>query len=74
MRVYAVAPIQYRGVAMRHVGPWDATRGPLPISTWTASPRRAFVPQTRVRVELRTYMKIRLEFSINNYMDGAERG
>jgi hypothetical protein len=25
MRGYAVAPIQYRGVAMRHVGPRDAT-------------------------------------------------
>ena len=37
MRVYAVAPIQYRGVAMRHVGPRDATWVPLPISTWTAS-------------------------------------
>ena len=37
MREYAVAPIQYRGVAMRHVGPRDATWVPLPISTWTAS-------------------------------------
>jgi hypothetical protein len=37
MRVYAVAPIQYRGVAMRHVGPRDATWVPLSISTWTAS-------------------------------------
>src|SRR5271166_2172576 len=37
MRGYAVAPIQYRGVAMRHVGPRDATWVPLPISTWTAS-------------------------------------
>ena len=36
MREYAVAPIQYRGVAMRHVGPRDATWVPLPISTWTA--------------------------------------
>ena len=35
--VYAVAPIQYRGVAMRHVGPRDATWVPLSISTWTAS-------------------------------------
>src|SRR5215475_10511018 len=34
---YAVAPIPYRGVAMRHVGPRDATWVPLPISTWTAS-------------------------------------
>src|SRR5512135_2374084 len=37
MRGYAVAPIQYRGVAMRHVGPRDAAWVPLPISTWTAS-------------------------------------
>jgi hypothetical protein len=37
MREYAVAPIQYRGVAMRHVGPRDATWVPLPISTWTGS-------------------------------------
>src|SRR5262245_35945563 len=37
MRVYAVAPTQYRGVAMRHVGPRDATWVPLSISTWTAS-------------------------------------
>jgi hypothetical protein len=37
MRVYAVAPIQYRGVALRHVGPRNATWVPLPISTWTAS-------------------------------------
>ena len=37
MRGYAVAPIQYRGVAMRHVGPRDATWVPLSISTWTAS-------------------------------------
>jgi hypothetical protein len=37
MRVYAVAPIQYRGVAMRHVGPRDAAWVPLSISTWTAS-------------------------------------
>jgi hypothetical protein len=37
MRVYAVAPIQYRSVALRHVGPRDATCVPLPISTWTAS-------------------------------------
>src|SRR5262249_58404729 len=37
MRVYAVAPLPYRGVAMRHVGPRDATWVPLPISTWTAS-------------------------------------
>ena len=29
MRMYAVAPIQYRGVAMRHVGPRDAIRVPL---------------------------------------------
>ncbi len=28
MREYAVAPIQYRGVAMRHVGPRDATCSP----------------------------------------------
>ena len=37
MKEYAVAPIQYRGVAMRHVGPRDAAWVPLPISTWTAS-------------------------------------
>src|SRR5262245_1216696 len=36
-RGYAVAPLQYRGVAMRHVGPRDAAWVPLPISTWTAS-------------------------------------
>jgi hypothetical protein len=34
---YAVAPIQYRGVAMRHVGPRDAAWVPLSISTCTAS-------------------------------------
>jgi len=37
MRGYAVAPIRYHGVAMRHVGPRDATWVPLPISTRTAS-------------------------------------
>jgi hypothetical protein len=37
MREYAVAPIQYRGVAMRHVGPRDAALVALSISTWTAS-------------------------------------
>src|SRR5262245_40711554 len=37
MKGYTVAPIPYRGVAMRHVGPRDATRVPLSISTWTAS-------------------------------------
>src|SRR5262249_17536166 len=37
MRGCTVAPIPYRGVAMRHVGPRDATWVPLPISTWTAS-------------------------------------
>ena len=36
-REYAVAPIPYRGVAMRHVGPRDAAWIPLPISTRTAS-------------------------------------
>src|SRR5262245_27342046 len=35
MREYADAPIQHRGVAMRHVGPRDATR--LTLSTSTAS-------------------------------------
>src|SRR4029453_7288609 len=35
--VYAVAPLQYRGVALRHVGPRDAAWVPLSISTWTAS-------------------------------------
>jgi hypothetical protein len=29
MREYAVAPIEHRGVAMRHVGPRDATCVPL---------------------------------------------
>jgi len=43
VRVYAVAPIQHRGVAMRHVGPRDATWVPLPISTWTASRVRGSV-------------------------------
>src|SRR5262245_1180547 len=52
MREYAVAPIQYRGVAMRHVGPRDATWVTLPISTWTASPRRALAPRTRVPVKI----------------------
>jgi hypothetical protein len=28
MRGFAVAPIQYRGVAMRHVGPRDAAYSP----------------------------------------------
>jgi hypothetical protein len=37
MKGYAVAPIPCRGVAMRHVGPRDATPVPLSISTWTAS-------------------------------------
>jgi hypothetical protein len=37
MKGYAVAPIQYRGVAMRHVGPRDATWVLLPISTWVTS-------------------------------------
>ena len=41
MKEYAVAPIQHRGVALRHVGPRDATWVPLPIPTWTASSRRA---------------------------------
>src|SRR6516225_6308205 len=36
-RRYAVAPIHTNGVAMRHVGPRDATWVPLSISTWTAS-------------------------------------
>jgi hypothetical protein len=36
-RMYTVAPIPYRGVAMRPVGPRDAAWVPLPISTWTAS-------------------------------------
>src|SRR6516165_1777869 len=39
MRGYAVAPIQYRGVALRHLGPRDATWVPLPISTWTTNSR-----------------------------------
>jgi hypothetical protein len=33
-RRYAVAPIQYRGDAMRHVGPRDASWVPLSIPTW----------------------------------------
>jgi len=37
MREYAVAPIQHHGVALRHVGPRDATWVPLSISTWTGS-------------------------------------
>jgi hypothetical protein len=32
MKMYPVAPIEHRGVAMRHVGPRDAARVPLPIS------------------------------------------
>src|SRR5262245_17147163 len=36
-RGYTVAPIPYRGDALRHVGPRDATWVPLPISTGTAS-------------------------------------
>ena len=51
MRGYAVAPIQYRGVAMRHVGPRDATWVPLPISTWTASSALGRVRRTGVPVE-----------------------
>jgi hypothetical protein len=55
MRGYTVAPIQYRGVAMRHVGPRDAAWVPLPISTWTASSRRACGRRTGVRAENRRY-------------------
>ena len=35
MREYAVAPIHTDGVALRHVGPRDATLVPLSILTWT---------------------------------------
>ena len=34
MSQYAVAPIHTGGVAMRHVGPRDATFVPLSILTW----------------------------------------
>jgi hypothetical protein len=34
MSEYAVAPIHTGGVAMRHVGPRDATLVPLSILTW----------------------------------------
>jgi hypothetical protein len=36
-RGYAVAPLPYRGVALRHVGPRDAAWAPLSISTWVTS-------------------------------------
>jgi hypothetical protein len=64
MGVYTVAPIQYRGVAMRHVGPRDATWVSLSIWTWTVSPRRALVPQTRVPVEIRNDIKRRRDFRL----------
>jgi hypothetical protein len=37
MKEYAVAPTHTSGVVMRHVGPRDATRVPLSISTWSWS-------------------------------------
>jgi len=60
MRVYAVAPIQYRGVAMRHVGPRDAALVPLPISTWTASSPLGLWAADRVPVETCKYTYIRI--------------
>jgi hypothetical protein len=49
MREYAVAPIQYRGVALRHVGPRDATWVPLSISTRTASSALCLCARDRSR-------------------------
>jgi hypothetical protein len=37
MKKYAVAPIHTSGVAVRHVGPRDATWVPLSILTWLRS-------------------------------------
>jgi hypothetical protein len=58
-RGYAVAPIQYRGVAMRHVGPRDATWVPLPISTWTAPSSPCLCALDRAPVEIRNHIRIR---------------
>jgi hypothetical protein len=37
MKKYAVAPIHTNGVALRHVGPRDATCVPLSVLTWSLS-------------------------------------
>ena len=37
MKEYAVAPIHTSGVAVRHVGPRDATLVPPSILTWSVS-------------------------------------
>src|SRR3974390_1969758 len=59
MREYAVAPIQHRGVAMRHVGPRDATWVPLSISTWTASSRVCrCTPDWSLRGDTQVYINI----------------
>ena len=61
MREYAVAPIHTGGVAMRHVGPRDATSVPLSILTWNLADlslldpsRRAPLGRRHGRGEIRT--------------------
>ncbi len=74
MRVYAVAPIQHRGVAMRHVGPRDAAWVPLPISTWTASSLSCLCALDRAPMATRKLIVVITQLVMNNLLEGTERG
>jgi hypothetical protein len=73
-RRYAVAPIQYRGVAMRHVGPRDAAWVPLSISTWTASsPLCRCAPNRSLSGETQLYRYTTIKLNAHFYGRSRER-